>query len=50
VDLVCDEVIVLQHGRVVEQGHPDELFQRPQHPYTRRLLAAVPGSQARARA
>jgi peptide/nickel transport system ATP-binding protein len=49
VDLVCDEVIVLQHGRVVEQGHPDELFQRPQHPYTRRLLAAVPGLHARAR-
>jgi peptide/nickel transport system ATP-binding protein len=45
VDLVCDEVIVLQHGRVVEQGHPDELFQRPQHPYTQRLLAAVPGLQ-----
>jgi peptide/nickel transport system ATP-binding protein len=43
VDLVCDEVIVLQHGRVVEQGHPDELFQRPRHPYTQRLLAAVPG-------
>ena len=43
VDLVCDEVIVLQHGRIVEQGHPDQLFRDPQHPYTRRLLAAVPG-------
>ena len=41
--MVCDEVIVLQHGRVVEQGHPDQLFQNPQHAYTRRLLAAVPG-------
>ena len=47
VDLVCDEVIVLQHGRVVEQGHPDQLFHRPQHPYTQRLLAAVPGMKAR---
>ena len=47
VDLVCDEVIVLQHGRVVEQGNPDQLFQRTQHPYTRRLLAAVPGMKAR---
>ena len=44
VDLVCDEVIVLQNGRIVEQGHPDQLFRDPQHPYTRRLLAAVPGS------
>jgi peptide/nickel transport system ATP-binding protein len=47
VDLVCDEVIVLQHGRVVEQGRPDELFRRPQHPYTQRLLAAVPGMKTR---
>jgi len=43
IDLVCDEVIVLQQGRVVEQGHPDRLFTAPEHPYTRRLLAAVPG-------
>jgi len=43
VDLVCDEVIVLQHGRVVERGDPDRLFRAPEHDYTRRLLAAVPG-------
>jgi peptide/nickel transport system ATP-binding protein len=43
VDLVCDEVIVLQHGRIVEQGTPTQLFRHPQHPYTQRLLAAVPG-------
>ncbi|GMV47161.1 MAG: hypothetical protein AMXMBFR66_25590 [Pseudomonadota bacterium] len=43
VDLVCDEVIVLQQGRVVERGNPRTLFRRPQHPYTQRLLAAVPG-------
>ena len=46
VDLVCDEVIVLQHGRIVEQGHPDQMFRDPQHPYTRRLLAAVPGQSS----
>jgi peptide/nickel transport system ATP-binding protein len=44
VDLVCDEVIVLHNGRIVEQGSPDDLFSQPQHPYTRRLLAAVPGA------
>ena len=43
VDLVCDEVIVLWQGRIVEQGSPDRLFTDPQHPYTQRLLAAVPG-------
>ena len=43
VDLVCDEVIVLHQGVIVEQGSPDDLFKHPQHPYTQRLLAAVPG-------
>lgn len=41
VDLVCDEVIVLQQGRIVEQGPPDRLFTRPEHPYTQQLLASV---------
>jgi peptide/nickel transport system ATP-binding protein len=43
VDLVCDEVLVLQHGRVVESGPPGRLFTAPEHPYTRRLVEAVPG-------
>jgi peptide/nickel transport system ATP-binding protein len=34
--------VVLQEGRVVETGTPAALFSRPQHPYTRRLLDAVP--------
>jgi len=42
VDLVCDEVIVLQQGRIVERGDPDRLFRAPEHPYTQRLLAAAP--------
>ena len=42
VDLVCDEVIVLHEGRVVEQGSPQQLFRQPEHSYTQRLLAAVP--------
>ena len=43
VDLLCDDVIVLHQGRIVEFGPADELFSRPQHAYTQRLLAAVPG-------
>ena len=45
VDLVCDEVIVLYQGRVVEQGSPDVLFQAAAHPYTRALIDAVPRAQ-----
>jgi peptide/nickel transport system ATP-binding protein len=42
VDMVCDEVLVLYQGRVVEQGTPDLLFRQAAHPYTRALLQAVP--------
>jgi peptide/nickel transport system ATP-binding protein len=42
VDLVCDEVIVLYQGRIVESGAPDTLFQQAAHPYTRALMQAVP--------
>ncbi len=42
VDHLCDEVIVMQAGRVVEHGVPETLFRNAQHPYTRTLLAAVP--------
>jgi peptide/nickel transport system ATP-binding protein len=43
VDLIADDVIVLQAGRVVEQGPADEVFGHPRHSYTQQLLAAVPG-------
>jgi peptide/nickel transport system ATP-binding protein len=42
VDLVCDEVIVLYQGRIVERGAPDALFRQAAHPYTRALMQAVP--------
>ena len=45
VNLVCDEVIVLYQGRIVERGAPDTLFREAAHPYTRKLLAAVPGAR-----
>lgn len=43
VHLMCDDVLVLQSGRVVEQGAAEQIFRRPKHPYTRKLLAAIPG-------
>jgi peptide/nickel transport system ATP-binding protein len=42
VEQVSDRVIVLLRGHVVEQGTRDDVFDRPCHPYTRRLLQAVP--------
>jgi ABC-type oligopeptide transport system ATPase subunit len=47
VGLVCDEVAVMHRGRIVEQAPPEQLLRGAQHPYTRALLAAVPGSGAR---
>ena len=41
----CDEVMVMYAGRVVEHASAGELFARPLHPYTRGLLASVPGAQ-----
>jgi len=37
-----DRIAVMQHGRIVEQAETRELFARPQHAYTRRLLASAP--------
>lgn len=42
VNLMCDDVLVLQSGRVVEQGPASQIFQQAEHPYTRKLLAAIP--------
>jgi peptide/nickel transport system ATP-binding protein len=40
---ICDLVAVMKDGEVVEQGLANEVFGRPQHPYTRALLDSIPG-------
>ncbi|WP_407164991.1 ABC transporter ATP-binding protein [Bradyrhizobium sp. ORS 111] len=42
VEQVADRVVVMQGGRIVEQGTRDDVFDRPQHDYTKALLAATP--------
>lgn len=39
---MADQVVVMRHGEKVEEGSVEEIFARPQHPYTQALLAAVP--------
>lgn len=39
---LCDQVLVLYGGQVMEQGSAESIFYRPSHPYTAGLLAAVP--------
>ncbi|MFG6621368.1 ABC transporter ATP-binding protein [Sulfitobacter sp. 1A05707] len=39
---IADRVIVMEKGHMVEQGVADTVFSTPQHPYTKRLIAAVP--------
>ena len=42
VEQIADEVVVMYGGRIVEEGATDEVLYRPQHEYTRALLAATP--------
>jgi oligopeptide transport system ATP-binding protein len=42
----CNDVIVMYGGRIMEQGTVDQIFYRPQHPYTQGLLASIPEMSA----
>ena len=40
---ICHSVLVMHQGKVVEYGSPAQIFDQPRHPYTQKLIAAVPG-------
>ncbi|WP_317643709.1 ABC transporter ATP-binding protein [Bombiscardovia apis] len=42
---IADEVVVMQHGKLVEHATTDEVFEHPQQQYTRDLLEAIPGGK-----
>lgn len=46
---MCDEVAVMYLGHVVELADAESLFNKPQHPYTKSLLSAIPGVRGRER-
>ena len=39
---ICHRVAILHDGEIVECAQPDDVFNRPSHPYTQRLVAALP--------
>jgi oligopeptide/dipeptide ABC transporter ATP-binding protein len=49
VRLLCDRVLVMYLGKIVESGPADALFANPAHPYTRALLSAIPSFDPEAR-
>jgi len=46
---LCERVVVMYLGRVVEEGTAADVFRAPAHPYTRALIAATPSIRARTR-
>jgi peptide/nickel transport system ATP-binding protein len=43
---VCDRVAVMRRGEIVEMGDVDQVYDAPEHEYTRELLAAAPNLRA----
>lgn len=44
---LCDRILVMLRGEIVEQGETEEIFSRPKHPYTQLLLQSIPKSHPR---
>ncbi|MCV3736927.1 ATP-binding cassette domain-containing protein [Rhizobium sp. TRM96647] len=49
VEYICDRVIVLYLGRIMEIATAEDLYARPQHPYTRALMSAIPSPDPEAK-
>ncbi len=41
IQALCDRVAVMETGKIVEIGQTEEVFNNPQHPYTKKLLEAA---------
>ncbi|WP_371583568.1 dipeptide/oligopeptide/nickel ABC transporter permease/ATP-binding protein [Streptomyces sp. NBC_01314] len=39
---ICDRAIVMEQGRIVEEGSVEDIFYRPEHPYTKKLIESTP--------
>jgi len=46
VKYISDRMLVMQAGKIVESGDAATIYENPQHPYTRQLLASIPGQKA----
>ena len=46
VRLLCDRILVMYLGKLVETGPTDQIFNQPQHPYTQALISAIPSFTA----
>jgi oligopeptide transport system ATP-binding protein len=42
---IADDIVVMYQGKVVEQGKVADIYEQPQHEYTQKLLAAIPGKK-----
>lgn len=45
---ICDQIVVMHQGRIVERGAPSQVFESPTHEYTRTLIQAIPGQNWKA--
>lgn len=47
VRLLCDRIMVMYLGKIVETGPAEQIFNQPQHPYTQALITAIPSFEAK---